>query len=192
MSPTLESALRATWLSVWLFWLWNSRTEKRSVRSESLGKRMVVYWIPLTVGGLLLGPGSWFGPGLLRESFLPRSIVTESAGLTLCLVGAAVACWSRWLLGGNWSAVVQLKENHELVQSGPYRVVRHPIYTSVLILFVGTALMIGELRGLLAVAIVSVSLWLKLRQEERWLAEHFGDNYRVYQRRTRALFPRLL
>jgi len=87
---------------------------------------------------------------------------------------------------------VQLKEDHELIQSGPYRYVRHPIYTGFLFLFLGTAVMVGEWRGLLALAIVFVSFWRKLRIEESWLNQHFGARYAEYIRHTKALVPGVL
>jgi protein-S-isoprenylcysteine O-methyltransferase Ste14 len=96
------------------------------------------------------------------------------------------------LLGRNWSAAVQLKQGHELITSGPYRLVRHPIYTGLLLLFLGNAVMVGDWRGLLAVAIVFVSFWRKFRLEETWLAGHFGESYRLYQARAKALIPAIL
>jgi protein-S-isoprenylcysteine O-methyltransferase Ste14 len=71
-------------------------------------------------------------------------------------------------------------------------VVRHPIYTGLLLLFLGNAVMVGDWRGLLAVAIVFASFWRKFRLEEKWLVERFGEPYRLYQSRTKALVPALL
>jgi protein-S-isoprenylcysteine O-methyltransferase Ste14 len=87
---------------------------------------------------------------------------------------------------------VALKQDHELVEAGPYRHVRHPIYSGLLLLFVGNALIVGDWRGLLAVAIVAASFWRKLRVEEAWLTQRFGERYLDYMRRTRALVPGLL
>jgi len=88
--------------------------------------------------------------------------------------------------------VVQLKQDHELIEAGPYRYVRHPIYSGLLLAFLGTALMIGEWRALLALAIIAASFWRKLQLEERWLGEYFGDAYTDYMRRVKALVPRIL
>jgi len=154
--------------------------------------RLGAYWLPLLVAALLLGPGEWFGHSLLREQFVPHTTLVYSLGLALAAFGAALAILSRRLLGRNWSATVQLKQEHELITAGPYRLVRHPIYTGLLLLFLGNAVMVGDWRGLLAVAIVLVSFWRKLRIEEIWLAEHFGEPYRLYQARTKALIPEVL
>ncbi|HUA78797.1 MAG TPA: isoprenylcysteine carboxylmethyltransferase family protein [Dyella sp.] len=141
---------------------------------------------------LLLGPGEWFGHSALREQFVPHTTLVYALGLALVVLGAALAIVSRMMLGRNWSASVQLKQEHELITVGPYRFIRHPIYTGLLILFLGDAVMVGDWRGLLAVAIVFVSFWRKLRLEEAWLAAHFGEPYQHYQARTKALIPALL
>jgi len=85
-----------------------------------------------------------------------------------------------------------VKRGHELVTSGPYAIVRHPIYTGLVLAFVGSAITLGEMRGVLAVVIVVASLWRKLRLEERWMAEQFGDDYERYRDRVRALVPFVL
>jgi protein-S-isoprenylcysteine O-methyltransferase Ste14 len=192
MPPFFEHALRITWVAVLGYWLWAARSAKPVQQKEPFAKRLLVYWLPLLIAGLLLGPGDWFGHSLLREQFVPHTTLVYSSGFALAVFGAALAILSRMLLGRNWSATVQLKQEHELITIGPYRLVRHPIYTGLLLLFLGNAVMVGDWRGLLAVAIVLVSFWRKLRLEEVWLAEHFGEPYRLYQARTKALIPAVL
>ena len=192
MSPFFEHGLRITWLAVLGYWLWAARTAKPPRQQESLAVRLAAYWLPLLIAALLLGPGPWFGHSLLREQFVPHTTLVYSMGLALAAGGALLAILSRALLGRNWSATVQLKKEHELITSGPYRLVRHPIYTGFLLLFLGNAVMVGDWRGLLAVAIVFASFWRKLRLEETWLTHHFGEPYRLYQARTKALIPAVL
>jgi protein-S-isoprenylcysteine O-methyltransferase Ste14 len=96
------------------------------------------------------------------------------------------------VLGRNWSATVQLKKEHELIVVGPYRWARHPIYTGMLLAMLGTAVAIGEWRGLLAIALVFAGLWFKLRHEEAWMRERFGASYVNYMRRVKALIPGIL
>ena len=187
-----EHALRITWLVVIGYWLWGARSAKLTDQQEPLIKRLLAYWLPLFIAVLLLGPGEWFGHSLLREQFVPHTTQVYSLGLALAIFGAVLAIFSRAMLGRNWSATVQLKQDHELITSGPYRFVRHPIYTGLLLLFLGNAVMVGDWRGLLAVTIVFVSFWQKFRLEEVWLAEHFGEPYRLYQARTKALIPGVL
>jgi protein-S-isoprenylcysteine O-methyltransferase Ste14 len=92
-------------------------------------------------------------------------------------------------LGKNWSQAVTLKEDHELITTGPYALVRHPIYTGLLLGFIGCAVARGEWRGLLAVALVFVALWRKLRLEEKWMRAQFGASYETYSRHVAALVP---
>lgn len=184
--------LKLCWFALMGYWLWSARRVKASERSEPLVKRLLAYWLPLFVAILLLGPGRWFGHGPLREQFVPHTPIVYSIGLGLCALGVGLAIWSRHLLGRNWSGTVELKQGHELIDSGPYRRVRHPIYSGLLLLFLGNAVMVGDWRGLLAVAIVFGSFWYKLKLEERWLAERFGETYVAYRRRTKALIPALL
>lgn len=192
MPPFFAHALRITWLIFLGYWLWAARSAKPSMRQEAFATRLLVYWLPLAIAALLLGPGEWFGHTLLREQFVGHTTLVYVSGLCLTVLGAALAIVSRVLLGRNWSATVQLKQEHELITTGPYRFVRHPIYTGLLLMFLGNALMVGDCRGLLAVAIVLASFWRKLRLEEAWLSERFGEPYRLYQSRTKALIPALL
>lgn len=192
MPPFFEHALRITWLVVLGYWLWAARSAKPTEQQEPPAIRLLAYWFPLLIAVLLLGSGDWFGHSLLREQFVPHTTLVYSVGLGLAIFGAVLAIFSRAMLGRNWSATVQLKQDHELITSGPYRLVRHPIYTGLLILFLGNAIMVGDWRGLLAVAIVFVSFWRKFRVEESWLSQHFGEPYRLYQARTKALIPMVL
>ncbi|KRA50852.1 isoprenylcysteine carboxylmethyltransferase family protein [Pseudoxanthomonas sp. Root630] len=185
----ISIAFKIIWGSVGLFWLWSARNVKRSSRTEPVLLQLFVYWTPLVVAFVLLGPGDWFEGSFLRERFVPKAVWVKGLGLALAVSGAGLACWSRHLLGRNWSSVVQLKHDHELVDVGPYRYVRHPIYTGLLLAFLGTALKVGDWRGLVAVAIVLASFWRKLGVEERWLSEKFGHVYTAYKRRTKALIP---
>ena len=192
MPALFAYALRLTWLVVLGYWFWSARSVKRATSQEPFVVRLLAYWLPLLAAVLLLGPGEWFGQSLLREQFVPHATPVYAIGLALAIGGAALAIHARVLLGRNWSATVQLKHDHELIQSGPYRWVRHPIYTGFLMLFLGNAVMVGDWRGLLAVAIMFASFWRKLRLEERWLGEHFGPAYQAYRARTKALIPSLL
>lgn len=192
----VERALSITHHVAWLFfvayWVWNAHGIKAPVRTQARWLRLVAYWLPLALAVVLLGPCEWFGDCPLRERFVPKHIAVKWIGLAMTVAGIAFACWARHLLGRNWSSEVQIKQDHQLIQAGPYRTLRHPIYTGLLLAFLGTALKVGDWRGLLAVALVAGSFWFKLRQEERWLLERFGAPYADYMRHTRALIPGVL
>ena len=191
--PTLFSTgLRVCWLAVGGYWLWSALRVKRPVSTEHWLMRFFANTLPLFIAFWLLGPGEWFGHNPLREKFVPHTTLVYSVGLVLCIAGTALAIWSRHLLGRNWSIAVQLKRDHELITTGPYRHVRHPIYSGLLLLFLGNAVMVGDYRGLLGVAVVFASFWFKLRREEKLLSQHFGDTYAAYRSRTKALVPAVL
>jgi len=128
--------------------------------------------------------------GLLSVRFLPAEAWIAWTGVALTSLGAAVAIWARYYLGRFWSAQVTLKEGHQLIRSGPYKFVRHPIYFGILLATVGTALVIGEWRGLLALFLVLVAHSFKARREEALLATEFGDEDRNYRGSTGFLLPR--
>lgn len=186
------SIIEASWLVFGLYWLWGWRRVKGAKRSEPLLPRLLKYWLPLLVAIVLILPSHWFAGTWLGARLYPAQLLLAVLGAVFTMAGVAFACWARFVLGRNWSSVVQVKQDHELIQRGPYRVVRHPIYSGLLLAFVGTALAIGEWRGVFTVAIVAVSFWFKLRLEERWMRESFGAAYEGYMLRVKALIPGLL
>jgi protein-S-isoprenylcysteine O-methyltransferase Ste14 len=192
MDLPYDKVIKAIWLALGAYWLWSARHVKAPSRRENVLLRFAKYWLPLVLAGALLGPGDWYGRGGLKLRFLPDADWIAMSGCLLALAGAVLACSARAMLGDNWSVAVQLKQAHELVERGPYRWVRHPIYSGLLLAFLGTAVLIGEVRGLLALVIIAASFWYKLRIEERWLGEQFGAAYSDYKSRVKALVPGML
>ena len=128
-----------------------------------------------------------FGP--LAQSFVPASPAVAYTGLLLTFAGISLAIWARFLLGGNWSGRVTVKENHTLVGTGPYAVVRHPIYSGMLLAVLGTALALREVRGLVGFGLVLALVLLKARMEESFMIEAFGSKYGEYRGQVKALIP---
>jgi protein-S-isoprenylcysteine O-methyltransferase Ste14 len=187
MSLVYRTLLSALWLSWAVYWLARSRDVKRTVRREPLVSRLL-HVVPLILALLLVAAPSI--PGwVLCERVLPLAAWPFWVGAVLTAGGLLFAVWARMHLGTNWSGTVTLKQDHELVTTGPYAIVRHPIYTGLLLALAGSALARGELRGLLAVGIAMLALWRKLRLEERWMREQFGEDYDAYRRRVSALIP---
>jgi len=129
--------------------------------------------------------------GWLGARFVPANDAAAWVGVALTAAGVGIAFWARWHLGANWSGVVTLKEGHELIRSGPYRNIRHPIYTGILVAFLGTAVALGEVRGLLAVTIAWLSFYTKARREESFLTQEFGDRFTEHRRHAGMFLPRL-
>jgi len=177
----------AMWLSWAAYWWVSSRNVKSAVRRESLASH-VSHIGPLILAALLLSVPSIPVP-ILGQRFLPRAAWLLGIAATLTAAGLLVTVWARQYLGTNWSATVTIKEGHELITRGPYALVRHPIYTGLLLAFAGSAMAVGEWRGVLAVALAFLALWRKLLLEERWMHQEFGEVYQAYCRRVPALIP---
>src|SRR5262249_44372574 len=143
--------INALWGVFALYWLVSALKRKRTKERESVVHRLL-YVIPLVLAVFYLFQGN---PRLehtwMATRFVPDAAATQIAGIFLTGAGVLVAIWARYHLGTNWSATVTLKEGHELIRTGPYRAMRHPIYTGILLGLLGTAVAIGEFRALLGV-----------------------------------------
>jgi protein-S-isoprenylcysteine O-methyltransferase Ste14 len=187
MGSLYDNLIPILWVAWCVYWYVSSRDTKASRRVESPGSR-AAHILPLIVAAALLWLPTLPG-GFLCGRLLPRTPTTYLVGVALVAIGLGFSVWARVHLGRNWSGIVTLKEGHELIRSGPYALARHPIYTGLLLAFAGSALARDEWRGVLAVAIVFVALWRKLRLEERWMVETFGDAYQRYRADVKALIP---
>jgi len=178
------------WLVFVAIWIIAAVSTKRTVYRETPAQRLR-YWVWLVIAYFLL----LYGPRLpypLNLRIVPPVAPTALAAAVLCVIGLAFAVWARVTLGRNWSGVVTLKEDHELVERGPYRFVRHPIYTGILTMFFATALAVGHLAGFAATLLMFASFWIKLRDEEELMLQHFPGQYAAYRQRTRRIIPFVL
>jgi protein-S-isoprenylcysteine O-methyltransferase Ste14 len=117
---------------------------------------------------------------------------TRQTGLVADIVvafGLFFLLWARITLGTNWSGTVTIKENHELITTGPYAIVRHPIYTGMLVMLFGVAILTGHAIVFGFVAVVTVAMWVKSLTEEGMMTKEFPDAYPAYRQRVPALIP---
>jgi protein-S-isoprenylcysteine O-methyltransferase Ste14 len=114
------------------------------------------------------------------------------AGVALCAAGLVLAVLARRALGRHWSGEVTAKVDHALVTTGPYAVVRHPIYSSVFVMYGGTAMAAGELHALVGLALLAIAYARKIPMEEEVMDREFGEAWQTYRARTKALIPGLL
>jgi protein-S-isoprenylcysteine O-methyltransferase Ste14 len=177
----------AMWIAWLAYWWLASRTVKPDERRESAGSRRL-HMVPLGVAAWLLWAQSVPG-AILNARIFPWAPWEVWAGALMTAIGLLFTAWARVHIGRNWSGTVTIKREHEFVDTGPYALVRHPIYTGLLFAFIGSALARGEWRGILAVLVAWAALWRKLRLEERWMTERFGETYAAYRRRVPALLP---
>src|SRR6185436_14992743 len=175
-------------------WLVAAFFTKRTVeRSQSMWR---LFWI---AGLLAILAFAGRGNGALWQR-LPQGwditwIDTPTIGLAadvVTVIGLLITLWARFTLGSNWSGNVTFKENHELITGGPYAFVRHPIYTGLLLMLLGTVIISGHAFGFALLALGTVMLRLKSLDEERMMIKHFPDSYPDYRKRVRALIPFLL
>jgi protein-S-isoprenylcysteine O-methyltransferase Ste14 len=124
--------------------------------------------------------------------FMPESVSFGVVGLVSTVIGIALAIWARIILGTNWSAVVTIKQGHQIIRRGPYAVIRHPIYSGGLLALLGTAIAFGEIRGLIGFTLIFIAWWMKSRLEEAFLEEQFGADYTRYKREVKGLIPFVL
>ena len=175
------------WISWVCYWWVASLNVKTATRREDLSSR-ILRLVPLFIGGALLGINDSWLPALSMR-FLPAAEWPFWIGAAMALTGMLFALWARHSLGRNWSGTVTIKTGHELIITGPYAIVRHPIYTGILLGCGGLAIAEGEWRSLLGVAAITIGLWGKISLEERWMKEQFGNVYRDYCRRVPGLIP---
>ena len=188
MNPRLVyRIIELLWAILVFYWILRSFGNKRTKIRQN--RRLGLIYLILAVTVLVISPHS-----SRRIFLLPINIDTQLLGIVLCAAGLALAIWARIILGRNWSGFVVIKEDHELIQRGPYNVVRHPLYTGLILAILGTVIAVAPtLHGLLLVAAWLIAFYLKSRGEERILSQEFGEQYAAYRRRvTAAIIPLML
>ena len=183
------STVTSLWVIFCVYWIISAMRVKRTQEMEPARRRFG------TVGVLLAAAFLMFARrvnlGVLSRRFMPEGEAIKAVSVVLVAGGVAISIWARRHIGQYWSARVALKEDHQLIQSGPYARVRHPIYSGILLAMIGTGLFVGEWRALLGVLLLFTAHWQKARREEKLLGIQFGSAYEEYCGRTGSLIPRL-
>ena len=188
MTPTLLTAI--LWIVFVGYWLLASRRTKRTLAvGQPQFMRMIV------LASMALGPALYYLPlssvACLGWRLLPADLLFDAIALGIMVLGLSFAVWARRTLADNWSGAVTLKEDHTLIASGPYRIVRHPIYLGVLVAMLGTATVISEIRAFLPLLEV-FGIWKKMDAEESLLRAAFPEQYAAYEKRAKRLIPGVL
>ncbi|HXD45512.1 MAG TPA: isoprenylcysteine carboxylmethyltransferase family protein [Pseudolabrys sp.] len=187
MQEFLKSLIPGLWLAWLAYWVLAARGTKEVARQESAWSRLL-HHAPIIAGAALLAWPHVLGPAF-EGRFHARTFGWFVAGVALAVAGLSFAAAARAWLGGNWSGTVTLKKGHELIQSGPYALVRHPIYSGLLLALAGTAIAIDRWRALAGLALLLAGILYKVRVEERFMRDQFGDAYTRYRARVKALVP---
>jgi protein-S-isoprenylcysteine O-methyltransferase Ste14 len=178
--------LWSAWLVIWL--LWAIGTKKTRTRGDL---RSSLPYVLVNVVAFYAMFSHEVAYSWTRLRILPPNPWIENLGIAITAAGLLFAIWARAYLGRNWSGTVTIKVGHQLVRSGPYRLVRHPIYSGLILAMLGTAINRGQLRGLVAVVLLWIGFVMKSRIEERFMTATFGPEYEEYSRTTGAIVPRL-
>ncbi len=183
--------IQYAWTTFLLIWAISALRVKVSVKRQSAASRLQQSLPVITAFCLIFSPNLW--PHWLRLRFFSQSdTALVWFGVALTALGMGFAILARLWIGKNWSGTITIKDRHELIQGGPYRIVRHPIYTGMLLAYLGTAIVHGEIRGLIGLLLLALGFGLKLRMEETFMIQQFGSTYNDYKQRVKAVVPFLI
>ena len=188
MMLTPDMVVTLPWLVFLAYWLVAGLRVNRMERREPAGR--MVGRVLVMMGAYYLLFGHDPDLGLLNLRFIPYSDPLYRLGAALTWLGVAFAIWARYHLAQFWSASVALREGHQLIRTGPYAYIRHPIYAGMLTAILGTALAEGRCRALVAFLAVLVAFIVKSKFEESLLASQFGPVFEEHRRQTGFFLPR--
>jgi protein-S-isoprenylcysteine O-methyltransferase Ste14 len=188
MNSTPLRIIVFSWVVFAGYWLIAAIGSKKPAKRQRTGER-TGHVILMALGAFLLySPDPRFG--WLNQRFLPDKLWIDYLGAVLTLAGVLFAIWARYTIGKEWSAEIQIKQGHELIRTGPYARIRHPIYTGMLLGLAGSAVSIGAYRALLGVTFFVVGFVRKARKEEKLLASEFGPVFDDHRRHTGFFLPK--
>ncbi len=187
-SVTWRYLVEGPWIVFVAYWVASSLKTRRTVSKESLASRSGVLF--LEVLGFVLLFSDTAGIGVLGHRLVHRTYALAVVGVALTWIGIAIALWARRHLGRFWSAAVTLKEDHELIRTGPYAYFRHPIYSGIDLAAVGGAAAIDQWRCVAGAGLIVLCYWIKARKEESMLAAQFGEAFKEHCRHTGFLLPK--
>src|SRR5262245_25990515 len=182
-----EAAMIAAWIVWWVLWMSAAAWSDRAVKRPPLRSHILYRVLPVLGGALLLGR---FGGQSGELTLWRTSDLVSWAMVAVAMAGFGCTCWARVHLGRLWSSSVSRKADHRIIDSGPYGIVRHPIYTGIIIASAATAVQRGTARAWLGMGLMTLGWYIKARLEERFLRDELGaEAYQAYMRRVPMLVP---
>ena len=176
------------WIVFVIYWIARAFNTRATRENEPLSSRLGV--LIVEVLGYLLIFNGYTGIGFLGMLVLPRTFAGAILGIVFTWAGIGLAIWARHHLAENWSARVTIKEDHQLIRTGPYTHLRHPIYSGLILATLGSVVAIDKWRCVLGLCLVVGGYWFKARKEEAMLSQQFGESFGEHKRLTGFLFPR--
>ncbi len=177
------------WMVFLVYWLVAAIKTRATRQEEPFASRYLV--VSLQALGFVLVFSRATGIGFLGNRFMPRDFASAIIGVALIWLGIGLAIWARYHLAEYWSARVTIKEDHQLIRTGPYAHLRHPIYSAIILATIGSALVIDEWRCVLGICVVLAAFCLKASREETMLSQQFGSAFDEHKQSTGLLIPRL-
>jgi protein-S-isoprenylcysteine O-methyltransferase Ste14 len=177
-------------VSFWLYWLISAIRFRSTYKRKQSSRTLLPFLLVLVLIWVFISVQ--VRSDLLLQRIVPDGIATGLLGILITVSGLGFAARARIHLGKNWSSRPGIKVDHKLIRTGPYRFVRNPIYTGILFGYAGTAIVIGELWAFILILCVMGGVLMKIRVEEKFLLEEFGEAYVQYRNEVKALIPYLL
>jgi protein-S-isoprenylcysteine O-methyltransferase Ste14 len=189
MDFSAGNVIRTAWI-IWVVWWVVAATRVNRMKKRESAADLVLRW-GIMLGALVAIFRSGWLNGVWNRRFVPDDPAIRAAGAAITCVGLAFSIWARQHIGRYWSSSVSIRADHQLIRTGPYSCIRHPIYTGILLALAGTALADGHYGMLVAFVIVVAGLSWKALSEENLLRREFGPAFEEHKRATGFFLPRL-
>jgi protein-S-isoprenylcysteine O-methyltransferase Ste14 len=188
-APWAFILIQVAWAATFVYFIVSAVLTNRIKRREPMGGRLLD--TVLLFGGYILLFSGLPVPGIRNQHFIPPRATLQIIGAALTYLGLSLTVWSRVRLGRFWSGVVALKQDHQLIQSGPYRVVRHPLYSGIILAAIGMAVCVTTWSSVLGMLSLLICFERRAHKEDALLATEFGAEFEIYRQQTGRLLPRL-
>jgi protein-S-isoprenylcysteine O-methyltransferase Ste14 len=178
-----------SWAVFVTYWIAGSLKTRANAEKEPFLSRSITLLMEFAGYLLVFAPINF---GVLRFHVIPRTIPSALLGVACTWAGIGIAIWARYHLAEYWSARITIKEGHQLIRTGPYTHLRHPIYTGLILATLGSAIVIDQWRCVLGVCLVTVGYCFKAKREEAMLEKQFGEAFQEHRKHTGFLCPKFL
>ena len=187
----LNFIVPACWIIFLVYWIISARKTKRTIKTK--GPVDVNFYPIMFLGYILFVRPRFPKPfDFLSVKLLPDNQWLMLLGIAIVIGGLVITIIARRTLADNWSSAVTFKENHELITAGIYHFVRHPIYTGILLMFLGSAYLYLSWSTIIGFGLMVFAIIYKIRLEEKMMTEHFPDAYPIYKTKVKAIIPFVL
>ncbi len=173
------------WSVLFIYWMIKAANVKRNLEKHISYK----YIFLLSVAVIALFATMFYTKTFLQHSLWQTTVRLGVATDIIVGIGLIFAVWSRNILGKNWSSNISYKKGHKLIKHGPYSIVRHPIYTGMIVMLIGTAINVGQVFAFVLLAVYFVGFNARCRLEEELMLKHFAKDYKIYKKRVKAIVP---